>query len=140
LKSSSWQEASPSISFWQKKLFGDRFEKQLPVGFHELFYPLLQGYDSVAVRADIELGGTDQRFNILQGRALQPLYKQEPQLAMLWTILEGTDGIQKMSKSLNNYIGLKEAPDDMFGKCMRISDSLIVKYYEFSDHACRCGN
>jgi tyrosyl-tRNA synthetase len=113
-----------------KEAFGERFEKQLPVGFHELFYPILQGYDSVAVRSDVELGGTDQRFNILQGRALQPLYKQEPQLAMLWTILEGTDGVQKMSKSLNNYIGLKENPDDMFGKCMRIPDHLIVKYYE----------
>jgi tyrosyl-tRNA synthetase len=115
-----------------KEAFGNRLEKQLPVALHELFYPLLQGYDSVAIRADIELGGTDQRFNILQGRELQPHYNQEPQLAMLLPLLVGTDGEKKMSKSYNNYIGLKESPDDMFGKTMRIPDGLLLKYFELT--------
>ena len=115
-----------------KEAFGERFEKQLPVFFHELFYPLMQGYDSVAIRSDIELGGTDQRFNILQGRELQPHYGLEPQLAMLLPLLEGTDGVQKMSKTYNNYIALKDPPGDMFGKCMRIPDELIVKYFELA--------
>ncbi len=115
-----------------KEAFGDRFEKQMPVSFHELFYPLLQGYDSVAIKSDIEFGGTDQRFNILQGRELQPHYGQEPQLAMLLPLLEGTDGVRKMSKSYGNYIGLKEEPSEMFGKCMRIPDSLILKYFELA--------
>lgn len=115
-----------------KEAFGDRLEKQLPVAFHELFYPLLQGYDSVAIKSDIELGGTDQRFNILQGRELQPHYGLEPQLAMLLPLLEGTDGERKMSKSYNNYIGLTDKPDDMFGKCMRIKDELILKYFELA--------
>lgn len=115
-----------------KEAFGERLEKQLPVSFHELFYPLLQGYDSVAIRSDIELGGTDQRFNILQGRELQPNYGLEPQLAMLLPLLEGTDGVKKMSKSYNNYIALKDTPSDMFGKCMRIPDELILKYFELA--------
>jgi tyrosyl-tRNA synthetase len=115
-----------------KEAFGNRLEKQLPVALHELFYPLLQGYDSVAIRADIELGGTDQRFNILQGRELQPHYNQEPQLAMLLPLLVGTDGEKKMSKSYNNYIGLKESPDDMFGKSMRIPDELLITYFELT--------
>ena len=116
-----------------KEAFGERVDKGLPLGLHEVFYPLLQGYDSVAVRADIELGGTDQRFNILQGRELQPKYGLKvQQLAMLFPLLEGTDGEKKMSKSFNNYIGLKEAPTDMFGKCMRIPDHLIIKYYELT--------
>jgi tyrosyl-tRNA synthetase len=115
-----------------KEAFGERLEKQQPVFFHELFYPLLQAYDSVAVKADIELGGTDQRFNILQGRELQPHYSLEPQMAMLLPLLEGTDGEKKMSKSYNNYVGLKDTPDDMFGKIMRIPDSLLVKYYELT--------
>ncbi len=115
-----------------KEAFGERLEKQLPVAFHELFYPLLQGYDSVAVKADIELGGTDQRFNVLQGRELQPFFQQEPQLVMLLPLLEGTDGEKKMSKTYNNYIGLKEPPDDMFGKCMRIPDHLLIKYFELA--------
>lgn len=115
-----------------KEAFGDRLDKQLPVGVHELFYPLLQAYDSVAIRADIELGGTDQRFNILQGRELQPYFEMEPQLAMLLPLLEGTDGIQKMSKSYKNYIALKDEQDDMFGKCMRIPDNLIIKYFELT--------
>jgi tyrosyl-tRNA synthetase len=115
-----------------KEAFGERLEKQLPVSFHELFYPLLQGYDSIAIKADIELGGTDQRFNILQGRELQPFYGQEAQMAMLLPILEGTDGVRKMSKTYDNYIGLREAPEDMFGKCMRIPDDLIGKYFDFT--------
>jgi tyrosyl-tRNA synthetase len=115
-----------------KEAFGERLEKQLPVSFHELFYPLLQGYDSVAIKADIELGGTDQRFNILQGRELQPFYGQEPQMAMLLPILEGTDGVRKMSKTYDNYIGLRDEPENMFGKCMRIPDDLIGKYFDFT--------
>lgn len=115
-----------------KEAFGDRLNKELPLGFHELFYPLLQGYDSVAINADIELGGTDQRFNILQGRELQPHYGQEPQLALLLPLLEGTDGQQKMSKTYGNYVALKDTPDDMLGKCMRIPDSLIIKYFELA--------
>jgi tyrosyl-tRNA synthetase len=115
-----------------KEAFGDRLDKQLPVFFHELFYPLLQAYDSVAIKADIELGGTDQRFNILQGRELQPHYKLEPQMAMLLPLLEGTDGEKKMSKSYGNYIGLKDTPDDMFGKVMRIPDHLLIKYFNLT--------
>lgn len=114
-----------------KEAFGDRVEKGLPLGLHEVFYPLLQGYDSVAIESDIELGGTDQRFNILAGRELQLKYGcKAHQLAMLLPLLEGTDGEKKMSKSYGNYVGLKEPPDDMFGKVMRIPDALIVKYYE----------
>jgi len=115
-----------------KEAFGDRLDKQQPVSFHELFYPLLQAYDSVAIKADVELGGTDQRFNILQGRELQPKYNLEPQMAMLLPLLEGTDGVKKMSKSYGNYIGLKEPAVDMFGKCMRIPDELILKYFELA--------
>lgn len=115
-----------------KEAFGSRLEQQLPVSFHELFYPLLQGYDSIAIKADVELGGTDQRFNILQGRDLQPHYLQEPQLAMLLPLLEGTDGVKKMSKSYGNYIALKDEPNDMYGKCMSIPDALIVKYFELA--------
>jgi tyrosyl-tRNA synthetase len=115
-----------------KEAFGERLEKQVPVSFHELFYPLLQGYDSVALKADIEFGGTDQRFNILQGRELQPHYGQEPQLAILLPLLEGTDGVRKMSKSYDNYIALKDEPGEMFGKCMRIPDNLILKYFELA--------
>lgn len=115
-----------------KEAFGDRLEKQQPVALHELFYPLLQAYDSVAIKADIELGGTDQRFNILQGRELQPSYDLEPQMAMLLPLLEGTDGVKKMSKTYGNYVGLKEAPSEMFGKCMRILDSQILRYFELT--------
>jgi tyrosyl-tRNA synthetase len=115
-----------------KEAFGDRLDKQQPVSFHELFYPLLQAYDSVAIKADVELGGTDQRFNILQGRELQPKYNLEPQIAMLLPLLEGTDGVKKMSKTYANFIGLKEPPSEMFGKCMRIPDELILKYFELT--------
>lgn len=116
----------------QKEAFGERMEKQLPIAMHELFYPMLQAYDSVAIKCDIELGGTDQRFNILQGRELQPKYGLKPQLGMFLPLLEGTDGVQKMSKSYNNYISLKDEPNDMFGKCMRIPDELIVRYFELT--------
>lgn len=116
----------------QKEAFGDRFEKQLPIGLHELFYPILQGYDSVAIKSDIELGGTDQRFNILQGRELQERFEMDAQLACLLPLLEGTDGEQKMSKTYDNYIGLKEGPVDMYGKSMRVPDALIVKYFELT--------
>lgn len=115
-----------------KEQFGSRLEKQQPVSLHELFYPLLQAYDSVAIKADIELGGTDQRFNILQGRELQPNYDLAPQLALLLPLLEGTDGVKKMSKTYDNFIGLKESPENMFGKAMRIPDELILKYFEFA--------
>jgi len=115
-----------------KEGFGTRLENQQSVALHELFYPLLQAYDSVAIKADIELGGTDQRFNILQGRELQPYYGLNPQLAMFLPLLEGTDGVKKMSKSYDNYIALKEPPADMFGKAMRIPDELIIKYFELT--------
>lgn len=115
-----------------KEAFGERLDKQQPVFFHELFYPLLQAYDSVAIKADIELGGTDQRFNILQGRELQPHFGLEPQMAMLLPLLEGTDGEKKMSKSYNNYVGLKDTAKDMFGKIMRIPDSLLIKFFELT--------
>jgi tyrosyl-tRNA synthetase len=97
---------------------------------HEFLYPLVQGYDSVAMQADVELGGTDQKFNLLVGRQLQELYGQEPQVCLTMPILEGLDGVQKMSKSLGNYIGITDAPDDMFGKLMSISDDLMWRYFE----------
>jgi tyrosyl-tRNA synthetase len=115
-----------------KEAFGERLGKQLPISLHELLYPILQGYDSVAIKADIEFGGTDQRFNVLQGREVQMFYGQEPQLVMLMPLLEGTDGEKKMSKSFNNYIALKDTPADMFGKCMRIPDNLIIKYFNLT--------
>jgi tyrosyl-tRNA synthetase len=116
----------------QKEAFGDRLDKQQPIGLHELFYPILQGYDSVAIKSDIELGGTDQRFNILQGRELQMRFDMDAQLACLLPLLEGTDGVQKMSKTYDNYIGLKENPTDMYGKSMRVPDALLVKYFELA--------
>ena len=97
---------------------------------HELLYPLVQGYDSVALEADVELGGTDQKFNMLVGRNLQREYAQNPQVVITTPLLEGTDGVQKMSKSLGNYIGIDEPADEMFGKIMSISDELMWKYYE----------
>ncbi|MDZ4833425.1 MAG: tyrosine--tRNA ligase [Candidatus Melainabacteria bacterium] len=119
-----------------KEAFGDRFEKHLPVSFHELFYPLLQGYDSVAVNADVELGGTDQRFNILQGRELQPHYMQDQQIALLVPLLEGTDGVIKMSKTYGNFIALNFDAFEMFSKVMSIPDGeangLIIKYFELA--------
>ncbi len=110
--------------------FQKRLSKNLPISMHEMFYPLIQGYDSVALKSDIELGGTDQKFNLLVGRELQRDYKQIPQLILTMPLLEGTDGEQKMSKSLGNAIGIAEPPREMFGKVMSISDSLMWKYFE----------
>src|SRR5215213_10710655 len=110
--------------------FQKRLAEERPVALHELLYPLTQGYDSVALEADVELGGTDQKFNLLVGRNLQREYKQEPQVVLITPLLEGTDGVQKMSKSLGNYIGIDEAPQEMFGKVMSISDALMWRYYE----------
>lgn len=109
--------------------FWKRYHNEDPISIHEFFYPLMQGYDSVAIRADVELGGTDQKFNLLMGRTLQKEYSQEPQVALMMPILEGLDGKQKMSKSLGNYIGVTESPKEMFGKTMSITDELITRYF-----------
>jgi tyrosyl-tRNA synthetase len=114
----------------QRDDFKARVEQGLPVFLHELQYPLLQGWDSVVIRADVELGATDQLFNIMVGRDLQKGEGQPQQVACLQPILEGLDGVQKMSKSLNNYVGICEAPTEMFGKLMSISDVLMGRYYE----------
>ena len=110
--------------------FKKRFDTGQPIAIHELLYPLVQGYDSVELEADVELGGTDQKFNLLVGRQLQEQYGQKPQVVLTMPILEGLDGVQKMSKSLGNYIGINEAPGEMFGKLMSISDSLMWRYFE----------
>jgi len=110
--------------------FNKRFTSGQPISIHEFLYPLVQGYDSVALKADVELGGTDQKFNLLVGRQLQQTYGQEPQIVMTTPLLEGLDGVQKMSKSLNNYIGITDPPGEMFGKLMSISDDLMWRYFE----------
>ncbi len=110
--------------------FAKRYRGGQPIAVHEFLYPLIQGYDSVALRADIELGGTDQKFNLLVGRQLQESYGQEPQVVITLPLLEGLDGVQKMSKSLGNYIGITEPPDAMFGKIMSLSDQLMWRYFE----------
>ena len=110
--------------------FHKRFQEQKPISIHEFLYPLVQGYDSVALKADVELGGTDQKFNLLVGRELQRDYGQEPQVVVTMPLLEGTDGVRKMSKSLGNYVALEDVPEDMFGKIMSVSDDLMVRYYE----------
>jgi len=110
--------------------FTKRMNEEKPISLHELLYPLVQGYDSVALEADVELGGTDQKFNLLMGRNLQREFGQEPQVIITTPLLEGLDGVNKMSKSLGNYIGIDEAPGEMFGKVMSISDELMWKYYE----------
>lgn len=110
--------------------FQRRYRSEQPIAIHEFLYPLVQGYDSVAMEADIELGGTDQKFNLLVGRQVQEAYGQIPQVVLTVPILEGLDGVQKMSKSLNNYIGITEDPKEMFGKVMSISDELMWRYYE----------
>ena len=110
--------------------FAKRLTEERPISLHELLYPLTQGYDSVALEADVELGGTDQKFNLLVGRNMQREYQQEAQVCVIMPLLEGTDGVQKMSKSLNNYIGINEAPSEMFGKVMSISDQLMWRYFE----------
>ncbi|AIL32372.1 tyrosine--tRNA ligase [Basilea psittacipulmonis] len=110
--------------------FTKRFKSNTPISVHEFLYPLLQGYDSVVLKADLELGGTDQKFNLLVGRELQKEYGLEPQCVLTMPLLVGLDGVEKMSKSKNNYIGIDESPDDMFGKIMSISDELMWRYYE----------
>ncbi len=110
--------------------FEKRFKSGQPISIHEFIYPLLQGYDSVAIKADVELGGTDQKFNLLVGRSLQISYEQEPQIVLTMPLLVGLDGIQKMSKSLGNYVGITDSPKDMFGKLMSISDELMWNYFE----------
>ena len=112
--------------------FQNRYKNNIPIGVHEFFYPLMQAYDSVELKADIELGGTDQTFNILMGRTLQKYMGQESQIAMFMPILEGLDGIEKMSKSLGNYIGVNEPANIMFKKVMEIPDGLIIKYFELA--------
>jgi tyrosyl-tRNA synthetase len=110
--------------------FAKRYREGQPIAVHEFLYPLAQGYDSVALKADVELGGTDQKFNLLVGRELQRHYGQEPQCILTLPLLEGLDGVNKMSKSLDNYIGITEPPQEMFGKLMSISDELMWRYYD----------
>ncbi|MDD5580820.1 MAG: tyrosine--tRNA ligase [Methylobacter sp.] len=139
---SSWMNALPPAELIQlaakhtvarmleRDDFSKRFKAGQPIAIHEFLYPLIQGYDSVIMRADVELGGTDQKFNLLVGRQLQEIYGQKPQVVMTMPILEGLDGVQKMSKSLSNYIGIADSADDMFGKLMSISDGLMWRYFE----------
>jgi len=115
--------------------FSKRFAEQRPISIHEFLYPLMQGYDSVAMKADVELGGTDQKFNLLVGRELQKHYGQEPQVIITMPLLEGLDGVNKMSKSLGNYVGITDAPNEMFGKLMSISDELMWRYIELLSSA-----
>lgn len=114
----------------EREDFHQRYTNNQPIAIHEFLYPLIQGYDSVALRADVELGGTDQTFNLLMGRELQRQRGMKPQVVMTLPLLEGLDGVKKMSKSLGNYIGIQDAPDDMFGKIMSISDTLMWRYFE----------
>ncbi len=142
LFNSSWMNAMDSAELIQlaarhtvaRMLERDDFSKRYsggqPIAIHEFLYPLIQGYDSVAMKADVELGGTDQKFNLLVGRQLQESFGQKPQSVLTMPILEGLDGVQKMSKSLNNYIGINDAPDEQFGKLMSISDELMWRYFE----------
>jgi tyrosyl-tRNA synthetase len=112
--------------------FQNRYQSQTPIGLHEFFYPLMQAYDSIAIQADIELGGTDQTFNILMGRTLQKTWGEDQQIAIFMPILEGLDGVEKMSKSLGNYIGVNEPAEVMFKKVMEVPDNLIIKYFELT--------
>lgn len=112
--------------------FHNRYTSELPIGLHEFLYPIMQAYDSVVIKADVELGGTDQLFNLLAGRELMEKMGMEPQVCLTLPLLEGTDGVKKMSKSYGNYIGLTDAPNDMFGKVMSIPDELMVKYYRLA--------
>jgi tyrosyl-tRNA synthetase len=114
----------------EREDFRVRFDNEKPISIHEFLYPLIQGYDSVALEADVELGGTDQLFNLLMGRDLQRTWNQEPQVVITMPLLEGLDGVNKMSKSLGNYIGITESADNIYGKVMSISDSLMLRYYE----------
>src|SRR5258706_1204129 len=119
----------------EREDFSKRMKHNQPIAVHELLYPLMQGYDSVAMKADVELGGTDQKFNLLVGRELQRSYGQEPQCVLTMPLLEGTDGKDKMSKSLGNTIGITEPPSEMFGKLMRISDTLMWRYIDLLSFA-----
>jgi tyrosyl-tRNA synthetase len=114
--------------------FKKRYAGEQPIGIHEFMYPLIQGYDSIELKADVELGGTDQRFNMLVGRELQKEHGDEQQVVIMMPLLEGLDGVNKMSKSLGNYIGITDTPKDMFGKIMSVSDELMVRYYELLSH------
>jgi tyrosyl-tRNA synthetase len=114
----------------EREEFNKRFHEEKPIAIHELLYPIVQGYDSVALEADVELGGTDQKFNLLMGRQLQRDYGQPSQIVLTMPLLEGTDGVQKMSKSYGNYIGINEPPQQIYGKVMSISDELMWRYYE----------
>ncbi len=116
----------------EREDFTNRYTTGQPISIHEFFYPLMQGFDSVALETDIELGGTDQKFNLLMGRTLQKEYGKEPQVAIMMPLLEGLDGAHKMSKSLGNYIGINEPPKEIYGKAMSIPDELMVKYYELA--------
>lgn len=139
---SSWMNAMTPVDLIQlaakhtvarmleREDFNNRYKSGQPIAIHEFLYPLIQGYDSVALKADVELGGTDQKFNLLVGRHLQEVYGQKPQVVITMPILEGLDGVQKMSKSLGNYIGIAESADEMFGKIMSISDELMWRYME----------
>src|SRR6185312_10536130 len=109
--------------------FHKRFQEEQPISLHEMIYPIAQGYDSVALKCDVELGGTDQKFNLMRGRDLQRHFGQKPQIILMMPIIEGLDGVQKMSKSLNNAIGIKEPPQEMYGKLMSISDELMWRYW-----------
>jgi tyrosyl-tRNA synthetase len=133
LKSADWIRLAAKITVSQmleREDFHKRFQEEKPIAMHELLYPLAQGYDSVALQADVELGGTDQKFNLLMGRELQRHFGQESQVVLTMPILEGLDGVQKMSKSLGNAIGISETPLEMYGKVMSISDEMMWRYYE----------
>ena len=133
VKSEDWIRLAAKVTISQmleREDFHKRFQEEKPITMHELLYPLAQGYDSVALKADVELGGTDQKFNLLMGRELQRAYGQESQVVLTMPILEGLDGVQKMSKSLGNAIGIQEAPLEMYGKIMSISDDMMWRYYE----------
>ena len=110
--------------------FSKRYKEQQPIALHEFLYPMVQGYDSVALECDVELGGTDQKFNLLMGRELQKGNGQAPQIVITMPLLEGLDGVQKMSKSLNNYVGVSDEPAEMFGKLMSIPDSIMWRYFD----------
>ena len=133
LKSSDWIRLAAKFTVSQmleREDFHKRFQEEKPIAMHELLYPLAQGYDSVMLQADVELGGTDQKFNLIMGREMQRMNGQESQVVLTMPILEGLDGVQKMSKSLGNAIGIKDAPLDMYGKVMSVSDALMWRYYE----------
>jgi tyrosyl-tRNA synthetase len=133
LKSADWIKLASKFTISQmleREEFHKRFQEEKPIAIHELLYPLVQGYDSVCLKADVELGGTDQKFNLLVGREMQRAYGQESQVVLTMPILEGLDGVQKMSKSLGNAIGILEAPPEMYGKIMSITDEMMWRYFE----------